>query len=408
MRRLPNLDRSSDAVSRAGSGCRRGRPRRVPSGRSPWSRSRSCAPTTPGRRSAHLGSGNPVVLGFGDIHFEGVLSSKLAESPSTVLSPIAPTLGRADIAVANLETAVTNTGAAAAKQFVFAPLRAFEALRGGSLDVVSMANNHGMDYGESGLKTLWLRRSATASRSSGSGSTASAPTLPTAHGRGQRSRSSPRRRCSTTTSSRRGAPAQEARPRLRERAAAVAGGAPAGAPTPWSSTCTGASSSRAARPPTSARSRATLGARERTSSSAAAHRLLGGGRMGDAFVDYGLELRLVRDERELDADWRALRDRDRPPHRLLPLGARAHRRRRPEATGRRGEAVGDGIVALAPHAPGSRASGPSSLRQASRADLLIQTGAARARPSPRARSQDSHARSSASRADRRSGRIRRP
>jgi poly-gamma-glutamate capsule biosynthesis protein CapA/YwtB (metallophosphatase superfamily) len=100
-----------------------------------------------------LGSGNPVVLAFGgDIHFEGVLSSKLAESPSTVLSPIAPTLGRADIAVANLETAVTNTGAAAAKQFVFrTPASAFEALRSGSLDVVSMANNHGMDYGQSGL-----------------------------------------------------------------------------------------------------------------------------------------------------------------------------------------------------------------------------------------------------------------
>ncbi len=48
---------------------------------------------------------------------------------------------------------MTNGGAAAAKQFVFrTPASAFEALRGGSLDVVSMANNHGMDYGESGLR----------------------------------------------------------------------------------------------------------------------------------------------------------------------------------------------------------------------------------------------------------------
>ena len=101
-----------------------------------------------------LGSGKPVVLAFGgDIHFEGVLSSKLAASPSSVLAPIAPTLGEADIAVANLETAVTNSGAAAAKQFVFrTPASAFAALRGGSIDVVSMANNHGMDYGEAGLR----------------------------------------------------------------------------------------------------------------------------------------------------------------------------------------------------------------------------------------------------------------
>jgi poly-gamma-glutamate capsule biosynthesis protein CapA/YwtB (metallophosphatase superfamily) len=105
-------------------------------------------------RISPLGSGRPVVFAFGgDVHFEGVLSSKLAASPSTVLAPIARALGEADLAVANLETAVTNTGAAAAKQFVFrTPATAFAALRGGSIDVVSMANNHGMDYGESGLR----------------------------------------------------------------------------------------------------------------------------------------------------------------------------------------------------------------------------------------------------------------
>jgi poly-gamma-glutamate capsule biosynthesis protein CapA/YwtB (metallophosphatase superfamily) len=101
-----------------------------------------------------LGSGKPVVFAFGgDIHFEGALSSKLASSPSTVLAPIAPTLGEADIAMANLETAVTLGGAAASKTFVFrTPATAFAALRGGSIDVVSMANNHGMDYGEAGLR----------------------------------------------------------------------------------------------------------------------------------------------------------------------------------------------------------------------------------------------------------------
>jgi poly-gamma-glutamate capsule biosynthesis protein CapA/YwtB (metallophosphatase superfamily) len=101
-----------------------------------------------------LGSGSPVVFAFGgDVHFEGLLAGKLAASPSNLLSPIAPVLDEADIAVVNLETAVTDSGAAAAKTFVFrTPLTAFAALRGGSVDVVSMANNHGMDYGEPGLR----------------------------------------------------------------------------------------------------------------------------------------------------------------------------------------------------------------------------------------------------------------
>ena len=101
-----------------------------------------------------LGSGKQVVLAFGgDVHFEGVLASKLAASPSTLLAPIEPVLGEADIAVVNLETAVTNRGAAASKTFVFrAPASAFAALRGGSVDLASMANNHGMDFGEAGLR----------------------------------------------------------------------------------------------------------------------------------------------------------------------------------------------------------------------------------------------------------------
>ena len=96
----------------------------------------------------------PVVLAFGgDVHFEGVLQSKLAANPEGVLASIEPVLDDADLAIVNLETAVTNGGAPAAKQFVFsAPPSAFAALRGAGVDVASMANNHGMDFGESGLR----------------------------------------------------------------------------------------------------------------------------------------------------------------------------------------------------------------------------------------------------------------
>jgi hypothetical protein len=110
--------------------------------------------TSPTQDRGPLGSGEQVVLAFGgDVHFEGVLEGKLASSASTLLAPIEPVLDSADVAVVNLETAVTNAGFAASKEFVFrAPPTAFAALRGGSVDVASLANNHGMDYGEQGLR----------------------------------------------------------------------------------------------------------------------------------------------------------------------------------------------------------------------------------------------------------------
>ena len=98
--------------------------------------------------------GTPVVLAFGgDVHFEGVLATKLAADPDGVLDPIEPVFRQADLSVVNLETAVTNGGSPTAKAFVFrTPASAFAALRGGAIDVASMANNHGLDYGEAGLR----------------------------------------------------------------------------------------------------------------------------------------------------------------------------------------------------------------------------------------------------------------
>jgi poly-gamma-glutamate synthesis protein (capsule biosynthesis protein) len=98
--------------------------------------------------------GKPVVLAFGgDVHFEGVLESRLAANVAGVLQPIEPVLRQADLSVVNLETAVTTGGSPTSKAFVFrAPATAFAALRGGGIDVASMANNHGLDYGEAGLR----------------------------------------------------------------------------------------------------------------------------------------------------------------------------------------------------------------------------------------------------------------
>jgi poly-gamma-glutamate capsule biosynthesis protein CapA/YwtB (metallophosphatase superfamily) len=96
----------------------------------------------------------PFTVAFGgDVHFEGQLRARLDAAPDSALGPVAAGLRAADLAMVNLETAVTTGGTPAAKQFVFrAPPTAFRALRAAGVDVVTMANNHGMDYGESGLR----------------------------------------------------------------------------------------------------------------------------------------------------------------------------------------------------------------------------------------------------------------
>ncbi|GAA1554302.1 CapA family protein [Actinomadura kijaniata] len=96
----------------------------------------------------------PFTIAFGgDVHFEGQLRARLA-SPATALGPIARTLKSADLAMVNLETAITTGGTPApGKEFKFrAPASAFTALKVGGVDITSMANNHGMDFMDSGLR----------------------------------------------------------------------------------------------------------------------------------------------------------------------------------------------------------------------------------------------------------------
>jgi Bacterial capsule synthesis protein PGA_cap len=99
-------------------------------------------------------TGEPVTLAFGgDVHFEGAIEARLAADPATTLGPIAGVLGRADLAVVNLETAITEGGDPAPKEFTFrAPPAALTALKAAGVDVATMANNHGLDFGVSGLR----------------------------------------------------------------------------------------------------------------------------------------------------------------------------------------------------------------------------------------------------------------
>jgi len=89
----------------------------------------------------------------GDVHFSGRVRDRLDRNPSTVFGAAAPGLARADLTMVNLETAITDGGVQQAKAFTFrAPPAAFTALRDAGVDVATMANNHGADYGESGLR----------------------------------------------------------------------------------------------------------------------------------------------------------------------------------------------------------------------------------------------------------------
>jgi poly-gamma-glutamate capsule biosynthesis protein CapA/YwtB (metallophosphatase superfamily) len=117
----------------------------------------SQAPTTTAPQRAgrdRSPTGAAVTLAFGgDVHFEGVLAARLASDPAGAIGPIARVLGRADLAMVNLETAVTARGSPAGKDFTFrAPPAAFTALQRAGVDIATMANNHGMDFGLVGLR----------------------------------------------------------------------------------------------------------------------------------------------------------------------------------------------------------------------------------------------------------------
>ncbi len=114
---------------------------------------RPAAEDTPSAAAEPSPERRPFTISFGgDVHFEGMLRPRL-NSPRTALGPIASVLRRADLAMVNLETAITTGGTPApGKQYTFrAPASAFTALKAAGVDVASMANNHGMDYMETGL-----------------------------------------------------------------------------------------------------------------------------------------------------------------------------------------------------------------------------------------------------------------
>jgi poly-gamma-glutamate synthesis protein (capsule biosynthesis protein) len=85
------------------------------------------------------------------VNFEN-RTAVLLGHPATAFGPISAVFRQADFTALNLETSVTSRGTPQPKTFHFrtTPV-AFTALRDAGVSLVTMANNHVLDYGQTGL-----------------------------------------------------------------------------------------------------------------------------------------------------------------------------------------------------------------------------------------------------------------
>jgi poly-gamma-glutamate synthesis protein (capsule biosynthesis protein) len=109
---------------------------------------------------ADAGETATLTLAFaGDVHFEGGFTGLPGWDRAT-LGPMSPALRDADLAMVNLEAALTDTGSPTRKErevagnryWFRAPASALDLLERSGVDVVTVANNHGADYGLAGLR----------------------------------------------------------------------------------------------------------------------------------------------------------------------------------------------------------------------------------------------------------------
>jgi len=109
---------------------------------------------------AMAGKSWSVTLAFaGDVQFEGRVATQL-DSGDATLGPMSSALRSADVAVVNLESALTSGGSPAPKELEDPSLRywfrsppsALALLERSGVDAVSLANDHGADYGADGLR----------------------------------------------------------------------------------------------------------------------------------------------------------------------------------------------------------------------------------------------------------------
>lgn len=107
----------------------------------------------------------PVTIAFvGDINIEGPFGVRFESTPEDLLGPFATVLRDADLAIGNVEAAITTGGAPVEDRPAFrVPPTLLDALAAAGVDVVSVANDHGIDFGPDGLaETLDVARRSSA------------------------------------------------------------------------------------------------------------------------------------------------------------------------------------------------------------------------------------------------------
>ncbi len=97
--------------------------------------------------------GEVLLLFLGDVSAGRSMEAQLARyGPAYPWQGLAPLLHEADLVVANLEGVLTTRGEALEKRYLIrAHPRWGRALAAGSFDLVTLANNHALDYGSPGL-----------------------------------------------------------------------------------------------------------------------------------------------------------------------------------------------------------------------------------------------------------------
>ncbi|HEX6682621.1 MAG TPA: CapA family protein [Candidatus Limnocylindrales bacterium] len=114
------------------------------------SRNPSASPVPASSLSPSVAGSLTLAFG-GDVHFVD-RTLPLLKDPQTAFGPFAEQLRAADFAMVNLESAITTRGTEQPKRYHFrAPPTAYAAIQAAGIDLVSIANNHTLDYGQTGL-----------------------------------------------------------------------------------------------------------------------------------------------------------------------------------------------------------------------------------------------------------------
>ena len=90
----------------------------------------------------------------GDVMLDRSVGERIrSDGPTVVFKGVRESLRGADFTVANLETSIADVGSPRAKGYTFrSPPAAAEALKDAGIDLVSLANNHSLDFGPEALR----------------------------------------------------------------------------------------------------------------------------------------------------------------------------------------------------------------------------------------------------------------